>query len=118
MKKKFFFIAALFALAVYSNAQNTSPYWSLAGNSNANSSSKLGTTNLVSLRFFTNNSQRMIIDSIGRAGIGISKPVNILTVKSGGGTPASSWLTGLNSPVFMGFGETASSELVLAGASN
>jgi len=118
MKKIFFFLTALFALSICVNAQNTSPYWSLEGNNNAVAGSKLGTTNLVSLRFFTNNSQRMIIDSLGRVGIGIPKPVNIFTVKSGGGTPASSWLTGLNSPVFMGFGETVSSELVLAGASN
>src|SRR4029078_1216934 len=60
----------------------------------------------------------MIIDSIGRIGIGITRPVNILTVKSGGGTPAASWLNGLNTPVFVGFGETVSSEMLLAGASN
>jgi len=39
-------------------------------------------------------------------------------VKSGGGTPAASWLNGLNTPVFVGFGETVSSEFLLAGASN
>jgi hypothetical protein len=92
--------------------------WNITGNSNATSSSKLGTTNNVPLKFFTNNSQRMIVDSLGRVGVGITKPVNIFTVKSGGGTPASSWLNGLNTPVFVGFGETVSSEFLLAGASN
>src|SRR5258706_3502181 len=92
--------------------------WNITGNNNATSSSKLGTTNLVPLKFFTNNAQRMVIDSLGRVGIGITNPVNILTVKSGGGTPAVSWLNGLTSPVFVGFGETASSEFLLAGASN
>jgi hypothetical protein len=60
----------------------------------------------------------MRISNTGKIGIGISSPVNILTVKSGGGTPAASWLNGLNSPVFVGFGESVSSEFVLAGASN
>src|SRR5438045_2254931 len=92
--------------------------WNITGNNNATSGSKLGTTNLVPLKFFTNNSQRMIVDSLGRVGIGITKPINIFTVKSGGGTPASSWLNGLNTPVFVGFGETVSSEFLLAGASN
>jgi hypothetical protein len=70
------------------------------------------------LRLFTNNSERIRIDVTGKVGIGNTSPVNILTVQSGGSTPAGSWLTGLNTPVFMGFGETVSSELVLAGASN
>jgi len=119
MKKIFFFISALLMFLTHGNSQNTTPYWSLAGNSNAASTSKLGTTNNVSLRFYTNNVQRVIINSAaGYVGIGTSSPVNILTVKSSGGTPAASWLNGLNSPVFVGFGETVSSELLLAGASN
>src|SRR5258705_7696858 len=115
-----FFVTVIVALlsSPMLMAQNTSPYWSMAGNNNASSSSKLGTTNLVPLKFFTNNNQRMVIDSLGRVGIGITSPVNILTVRSGGGTPASSWLNGLNTPVFVGFGETVSSEFLLAGASN
>lgn len=52
-------------------AQNISPYWSLAGNSNtSNTSSKLGTTNAVNLRLYTRNSERMRIDTLGRIGIG------------------------------------------------
>ena len=51
-------LPALFCtgLCLSGYAQNTSPYWSLAGNSNASATtSKLGTTNAVSLRLFTNN---------------------------------------------------------------
>jgi hypothetical protein len=119
MKKIFSFFIALFVILIYSNAQNTSPYWSLAGNNNASSSSKLGTTNNISLRFYTNNVQRMIINSAaGYVGIGTPSPVNILTVQSSGGTPSAKWLNGLNDPVFVGFANDMSSEFVLAGASN
>jgi len=75
MKKISFFVTGLFALVVWSNAQNTSPYWSLAGNSNATSSSKLGTTNAINLRFFTNNTERARITSSGLIGIGTTSPV-------------------------------------------
>jgi len=58
----------------HANAQNTSPYWSLAGNSNTSSSSKLGTTNNNSLRFYTNNGQRMVLTTNGDLGLGTSSP--------------------------------------------
>ena len=75
MKKIYLVVATLFALSMSSNAQNTSPYWSLAGNSNATSTSKLGTTNNIGLRFFTNNVQRMAINSTtGAVGIGTTSP--------------------------------------------
>lgn len=51
MKKIFLSLATLFALVTGGNAQNTSPYWSLAGNSNTTSSSKLGTTNSIDLSY-------------------------------------------------------------------
>src|SRR6185295_4606436 len=83
MKKISFFIAALFLVMVYGNAQNTSPYWSLAGNNNATPASKLGTTNDVSLRFYTNDMQRMIINSAaGLVGIGTAAPNSKLHVNS------------------------------------
>jgi hypothetical protein len=45
--------------------------WNLNGNSNASAtSSKLGTTNAVPLRLFTNNAERMRIDASGNVGIG------------------------------------------------
>src|SRR5258706_1314830 len=118
MKKIFFFITALCMFLIYANAQNTSPYWSLAGNSNAVTGSKLGTTNLIPLSFFTNNTERMRIDTGGRVGIGITTPVNILTVKSSGGTPTSSWLNVGSSPVFAGFSEGINGELNIGTASS
>jgi hypothetical protein len=50
-------------------AQNVSLYWSLSGNNNASTSSRLGTTNSIPLRFFTQNLERIRVDAIGRVGI-------------------------------------------------
>lgn len=86
MKKYFLLTAILFAFSIFVNAQNTSPYWSLAGNDNASSSSKLGTTDNISLRFYTNNVQRMIINSAaGLVGIGTASPTSRLQVNSASG---------------------------------
>jgi hypothetical protein len=73
----FAFASALFQKAM---AQNTSPYWSLAGNSNATTSSKLGTTNSIPLRLTTNNSTRLYISTGGNVGIGTTGPVQKLDV--------------------------------------
>lgn len=89
MKKIFSLLTVLSALLIFGYAQNTSPYWSLAGNSNATSSSKLGTTNAISLRFYTNNVQRMIINSSnGAVGIGTTTPDSRLHVNSSAGQNA------------------------------
>lgn len=72
-----FFSCAFFS----ATAQNTSPFWSLAGNSNANTGSKLGTTNAVPLRLMTKNTERMHLDTLGRVGIGISTPQQRLHVE-------------------------------------
>jgi hypothetical protein len=61
-------------------AQNTAPYWSLAGNSNATSSSKLGTTTATPLKIFTNNLLRMHISPNGFVGIGTTSPTYKLQV--------------------------------------
>jgi hypothetical protein len=92
MKTKSMIVAAAIVVVTLCNsqqteAQNTSPYWSLAGNSNASSSSKLGTTNAISLRFFTNNSQRAVITSGGDFGIGTGAPAARLHVNRTNGNP-------------------------------
>ena len=57
--------------------------WNLAGNSGTSYATNfLGTTDNVSMRFRTNNVQRMIIDSLGRVGIGLSNPSYALSVLS------------------------------------
>lgn len=86
MKKIFLSITTLFFLTVLVNAQNSSPYWSLAGNSNASSSSKLGTTNGINLRFYTNNSERARVTTSGLFGIGTTSPTDKLHVNSASGT--------------------------------
>lgn len=89
MKKFFLSVTTLLSLAVFVKAQNSSPYWSLAGNSNVNKSSKLGTTNDYSVRFYTNNVQRMIINSpSGLVGIGTPTPTARLHVNSASGSNA------------------------------
>lgn len=56
--------------------------WNTLGNSGTNSGSNfLGTSDLISLRFRTNNVERMVIDSLGRVGIGVNNPANLLVVK-------------------------------------
>jgi Chaperone of endosialidase len=79
-------IAVIASLFHETNAQNTSPYWSLAGNSNATATSKLGTTNSIPLRFYTNNSLRMVILANGNIGFGTSTPLYKMHVTIGSGT--------------------------------
>src|SRR4051794_2951725 len=55
-------------------AQNTAPFWSQSGNSNATTGSKLGTVNAVPLRLFTNNQVRVFVASTGNVGIGTNAP--------------------------------------------
>jgi hypothetical protein len=88
MRKHLFYLGTLMLSATLLNvhlaAQNTSPYWSLAGNSNASSTiSKLGTTNAINLRLFTNNIERVHINySNGYVGIGTTAPTYKLHVSN------------------------------------
>ncbi|MES2591884.1 MAG: tail fiber domain-containing protein [Bacteroidota bacterium] len=70
--------------------------WSLLGNAGTSISNFLGTTDKMPLRLRTNNLERMIIDTVGRVGIGTSAPqvefqvgdvsARFLTVGSSGGS--------------------------------
>ncbi|RNI28945.1 tail fiber domain-containing protein [Rufibacter latericius] len=80
MKKTLLSLFTLLLLGE-ANAQSTTPYWSLAGNSNAGTA-KLGTTNGVHLRFFTNNQERMRINAFGLVSIGSSTPNAKLYINS------------------------------------
>ncbi len=123
MKKKIWFtlLCVLFntILFQHATAQNSSPYWSLAGNSNASATSKLGTTNNNPLRLFTNNGERVRITPAGKVGIGTTAPVGKLTVFSNGGTPSSKWVLS-GAPVFTTFAEATggNADHILAMASN
>ena len=95
-----FVISLAIFFANSSNAQ-----WQLTGNSNATATSVLGTTNAIPLSLVTKNTKRLVIDTLGRVGIGTATPVNILTVKGAGSTPVASWVSA-GAPLFVGFGET------------
>lgn len=122
MKKSFLFVVAVAVTVLFmqnTSAQNTSPYWSLAGNSTATASSKLGTTNNIPLRLFTNNLERVRIDPAGKVGIGINSPIGKLTVFNNGSAPAGAWISA-GSPLFVGYGENTvgNGDYILSLASN
>jgi trimeric autotransporter adhesin len=60
----------------------TAQAWTLKGNANINPNTNfLGTTTNNSLRFRTNNTEKMIVDSTGNVGIGTTTPTSKLTVQ-------------------------------------
>lgn len=111
-------VASTSLLSQRTHAQNISPYWSLAGNSNANTSSKLGTTNGIPLRLLTNNVERIRIDPAGKIGIGTTVPRGKLTLFNTGSIPTAAWAP--TSAIFTGFAENTagSGDYFLAMASN
>lgn len=72
--------------SILSRQRAANTYWGLAGNTGVNlpdtSTRWLGTTNNTPLRFKTNGTGRMIIDSIGNVGIGTSSPSTLLNIVS------------------------------------
>ena len=57
------------------------PFWKIKGNTGTNSGTHfLGTTDFVSLRIRTVNTERMVVDSFGNVGIGTATPAEQLTV--------------------------------------
>src|SRR5262252_4098869 len=59
---------------------NAQDYWNMASNGNATSNSKLGTSNGVPLKLFTNNKMRLYISAAGNVGIGTNAPAYKLHV--------------------------------------
>lgn len=123
MRKQLLFAAVVATASMLSlkqaEAQNTDPFWSLAGNSNATGASKLGTTNSTPLRLLTNDIEHMRIDPNGNIGIGLTSPIGKFSIRGSGGTPAGSWVIS-GSPIFTGFGESTvgNGDFILSMASN
>jgi hypothetical protein len=74
-------INGIASLALNLTPAISSSMWSLTGNSVTAGSHFLGSTNNISLRLRTNNTERMLIDSTGNIGMGISNPGTQLVVK-------------------------------------
>src|SRR4051794_10838194 len=89
MKTKSMLAVAAVAALTLSNLQPADAQsWNLTGNSNATSSSKLGTTNSIPLRLVTNNAERIRITPSGNVGIGTDSPtVRFEVRRSDGGNP-------------------------------
>lgn len=76
MQKRFLLSLSTLAICLTMQAQ-----WSLSGNSNATTSSKLGTTNSIPLRLLTNNIERIRIATDGKVGVGTITPQQRLHVE-------------------------------------
>jgi hypothetical protein len=74
MRNSLFFRSVVIPSLLLMYQHSVAQSWNLAGNSDATSSSKLGTTNAIPLGLFTNNLERMRIDTAGRIGIGTIVP--------------------------------------------
>lgn len=69
------------ASPVWTALSATGTNWSLTGNTGLNSGTNyIGTTDNVSVRFKSNGSERMILDSNGRLGVGTNAPTNLISL--------------------------------------
>lgn len=74
--------------------------WALTGNAATAGTHFLGTTNNVSLRVRTNNVQRMVVDSVGFVGIGVTPSVQFHIYSDGAATvPVQRWHNSTNQSV-------------------
>jgi hypothetical protein len=93
--KQSFAIMALVAAIVCESQTTNAQSWNLTGNSNATTSSKLGTTNAMPLRLMTNNQPRLYIDATGNIAVGPggngTDPRYRLYVSSASGAAGSIW---------------------------
>jgi hypothetical protein len=88
MKTKSTIVVATLTILTLNNLQSaTAQSWNLTGNSNASSSSVLGTTNGVPLRMITNGSERIRITPTGDVGIGTSSPSTRFEIRRSDGNP-------------------------------
>ena len=71
MQKRFLSLLSFMVIVLQQAAAQD---WRLAGNSNATSSSKLGTTNSIPLNLVTNNATRLRIATDGKVGVGTTAP--------------------------------------------
>jgi hypothetical protein len=95
MKRSLFVITSLVLICASLHSQNTSPFWSLAGNSNATSASRLGTATWIPLRIVTNNLERVRVTPAGWVGIGTSAPTSLLTANIVSGSPLRAQIGGV-----------------------
>ncbi len=101
--------------------------WSLTGNAVTAGSQFLGSTNNVSLRMRTNGVERMVVDSVGRIGIGTNNPTTDLTLNQSSGATSAQGLrftgnsiggssTGSGFAIALGFNVTNNKQLWLGDA--
>ncbi len=100
--------------------ETTAQTWNLSGNSDATSTSTIGTINNVALSLSTKGAKRIYIDTLGRVSINTTTPVGRLTLKANGSTPVAAWTTGSTSPIYTSFSESTSgtSDNIYAMATN